>query len=68
MKDHSQGRVLIVGGAAEARVLARRVPGALVLLGEAERVVRDWPAALQRGMVCADWLRAQGVGAVIEAA
>ncbi|SNR41687.1 precorrin-6A/cobalt-precorrin-6A reductase [Puniceibacterium sediminis] len=68
MKDLTQGKVLIVGGATEALALARRVPGATVLLPEAERVARDWAGPVHRGALAPAWLRDRGIAAVIEAA
>ncbi len=68
MKDRIQGKVLIVGGSAQARALAARLPAALMLLPQAGVVAQGWlpgragvdldPVGLQRA----------GIAAVIEAA
>ncbi|APZ54345.1 precorrin-6A/cobalt-precorrin-6A reductase [Salipiger abyssi] len=67
MKDF-HASVLIVGGSAEARALAMRLPGCAVRLSAPERLPRAWPVPVSHGPVTRDWLAAQGVGAVIEAA
>ncbi|SMX50047.1 precorrin-6A/cobalt-precorrin-6A reductase [Maliponia aquimaris] len=60
--------IVIIGGSTEAHRLARALPSALVRLPTPERVARRWPGAVSFGPVTADWLRAVGAGAVIEAA
>ena len=62
--DHSG--VLIVGGSAEARRLARALPGAQVRLGVPERQAGHWPVPPVTGSLDATTL--MGVRAVIEAA
>ncbi|MCR8549748.1 precorrin-6A/cobalt-precorrin-6A reductase [Salipiger sp. P9] len=59
---------LIVGGSAEARALAARLPGCAVRLTEPDRTRRGWPVPVSLGPLSEDWLAAQGVAAVIEAA
>lgn len=63
--DHSG--VLIVGGSAEARRLARALPGAQVRLGVPERLAAHWPVPPVTGVPDAAALRDMDVRAVIEA-
>lgn len=67
MKDF-RTTFLIVGGSAEARALAARLPGCIVRLAGPDRTPRAWPAPVSSGPVTAQWLAAQGGRAVIEAA
>ncbi|MFW2542629.1 precorrin-6A/cobalt-precorrin-6A reductase [Primorskyibacter sp. 2E107] len=60
--------IVIIGGAAEARDLAAALPDACVRLTAHERVAQSWTNPLSHGPVTADWLRATGARAVIEAA
>ncbi|MDU8911045.1 precorrin-6A/cobalt-precorrin-6A reductase [Aestuariicoccus sp. MJ-SS9] len=62
MKDTGQRPVAIVGGSAEARLLAALLPGAVVRLPAPDRVPQDWACPVSVGPVDAAWLR--GVGAV----
>ncbi|WP_422826130.1 precorrin-6A/cobalt-precorrin-6A reductase [Thalassococcus sp. BH17M4-6] len=68
MMDDRAFPLLIVGGSAEARALARALPGARLHLPVAERVPEAGPPPDSMGRVTPDWLAAQGLRAVIEAA
>ncbi|WP_136441280.1 precorrin-6A/cobalt-precorrin-6A reductase [Pacificoceanicola onchidii] len=59
-------RITIIGGAAEARDLARALPGARVLLPVPERTPGPWPRPVEAGPLPDGWL--DGTDTVVEAA